>query len=179
MLYNRENGVEPPQHVCPRNYEGSSKVKETDAALHLYTELYEPSNKCLYLKAIVVDDDSSMRALLKHTITNPKGRLPQEMTEPEWLADQSHRTKMATKPVYYLANLAKSISPCTKADAIRFKRYYGHMIKTNRMKNISETMLASNAVVEHLFDNHEYCDERWCKPNRKKRKRRGGAYSVN
>ena len=28
-------------------------------------------------------------------------------------------------------------------------------------------MLASNTVVEHLFDNHEYYDEWWCKPKRK------------
>ena len=86
------NGIAPPQHVCPRNYEGSSKAMEADAALQLYTKLYESLNKCLYLKAIVADDDSSMRALLKHKTTNPKGRLPQEMLEPEWLADPSHRT---------------------------------------------------------------------------------------
>ena len=77
-----ENGVEPPQHIYPHNYEGSSKVMEVDAALHLYKELHESSNKCLYLKVIAADDDSSMRALIKHTTTNPKGRLPQEMPKP-------------------------------------------------------------------------------------------------
>ena len=25
-------------------------------------------------------------------------------------------------------------------------------------------MTASKAVVEHLFDNHEFCDVKWCKP---------------
>lgn len=48
------------------------------------------------------------------------------------------------------------------------------MIKTNRRKNISETMLASNAVVEYLFDNHEFCDEEWCKSKRKEWKQKGG-----
>ena len=38
------------------------------------------------------------------------------------------------------------------------------MIKTNRMKSISEIVRASKAMVEHLFGNHEYCDEKWCRP---------------
>ena len=37
------------------------------------------------------------------------------------------------------------------------------MIKTNRNKNISQIMTASKVVVEHLFDNHEFCDKKWCK----------------
>ena len=34
-----ENGEEPPDHVCPKNYDGSSKTMEADAARHLYKEL--------------------------------------------------------------------------------------------------------------------------------------------
>ena len=33
-----ENGEEPSNHICPKNYEDSSKVMETDSALHLYKE---------------------------------------------------------------------------------------------------------------------------------------------
>ena len=108
-----------------------------------------------------------MRPLLKYITTNRKGRLPPEIPESKWLADPSHRTKVVAKPVYLLASLATGVSTCTKVDDIIFKKYYGYMIKTNRMKNISEIMLVLNAVVEHLFDNYEYCDERWCKPKRK------------
>ena len=82
------------------------------------------------------------------------------MHEPKWLVDLSYCAKVVAKPVYLLASFANGVSTCTKLDAIRFKKYYGYMIKTNRMKNISEIMLASNAVVEYLFDNHKYCDER-------------------
>ena len=53
-----ENGEEPSDHVCPKNYDDSSKAMEVDVALHLYKELYHNSNKNLYRKAIVVDDDS-------------------------------------------------------------------------------------------------------------------------
>ena len=74
---------------------------------------------------------------------------------------------MVAKLVYLLASLTNSVNTYTKVDAIRFKKYYGYMIKNNRMKKISEIMLASNTVIEHLFDNHKYCDERWCEPKRK------------
>ena len=53
----KENGVYPSEHVCSRNYAGSSKATEIDAALHLHTELFESYNKCVFLKAIVADND--------------------------------------------------------------------------------------------------------------------------
>ena len=52
---------------------------EADAALQRYINLYNGSNKNIVLKAVVTDDDSSMRALLTHTSNNPKGRLPEAM----------------------------------------------------------------------------------------------------
>ena len=112
----------------------------------------------------MADDDSSMRSLLKHQTSNPKGRLPEDMPVPDWLADPSHRTKVVAKPIYFLASLSKNISSCTKVDAIRFKKYFGYTIKTNRNSSISQIMTASKAVAEHLFDNHEFCDVKWCKP---------------
>ena len=50
------------------------------------------------------------------------------------------------------------------------------MIKTNRTKSISEIERASKVVVEHLFNHHEYCDEKGCRPKlnaRLKRKEEG------
>ena len=38
------------------------------------------------------------------------------------------------------------------------------MIKTNRNKSIPEIVRSSKAVVEHLFGNHEFCDEKRCRP---------------
>ena len=86
------------------------------------------------------------------------------MPELEWLADPSHRTKVVAKPFYLLASLSKSQSTCTNVDAIRLKRYFGYMIKSNRMNEISEIVTASKAVVEHLFNKHMHCDEKWCRP---------------
>ena len=117
----KENDEEPPDHVCPKNYDDSSKAMKVDAALHLYKELYQPSNQNLYLKAIVVDDESSIWPLLKYRSIYPKGRLPEDMQVPNWLADPSHCTKVVAKSIYLLASLSKTISSCTKIDAIRFK----------------------------------------------------------
>ena len=60
---------------------------ESNAALQLYINVYNDSNKNIVLRAVVADDDSSMQALLTHKANNPKGRLSEEMPQPEWLAD--------------------------------------------------------------------------------------------
>ena len=91
---------------------------EADAALQLYINLYNGSNKNIVLKAVVVDDDSSIRALLTHKTVNPKGRLPEEMPQPEWLADPSHKTKVVAKTIFLLSTLPMSSSAYTKVDAI-------------------------------------------------------------
>ena len=38
------------------------------------------------------------------------------------------------------------------------------MIKTNRMKSISEIGRASKVVLERYFDCHTFCDEKWSRP---------------
>ena len=154
----KADNEEPPNHCCPKNYDGSSKAMEADAALQIYISLFQDSNKNIVLKAVVADDDSYMRALLTHKAINPKGRLPEEMPQPEWLADSSHRTKVVAKPIFLLSTLSMGSSACTKFDAIRFKKYFGYMIKENRSKKISEIVFASKAVVEYLFNCHDYCN---------------------
>ena len=43
---------------------------------------------------------------------------------------------------------------------------FDYMIKTYRDGTISEIKIASLAVIEYLFDNHGYCNSRWCRPTR-------------
>ena len=74
-------GEEPPDHIYPKHYEGYSKTKETDAALHFYKTMCYNSNGQLTLAVIVADDDSIMRALLRHvSFENKKGRFPTKNT---------------------------------------------------------------------------------------------------
>ena len=65
-------GEENPDHECPRNYRGSAKGMESDEALYLIQERHRESATEAYIEAIVVDDDSSMRAVLSHQESNKK-----------------------------------------------------------------------------------------------------------
>ena len=159
-------GQDSPSHDYPRNYTGVSKAMESDAVLSLYESMFYDSNKKITWKSIVLDDDSIVRALLEHPGNHPRGTLNVEITEPSWLADPSRRTKIVAKYIYALAALPKSQSTCTIIDAVRVKKHFGYMIKTNRGNTISEIKIASLAIIEHLFDNHVYCNSRWCRPKR-------------
>ena len=159
------NDTDPVPHKCPRNYHGSSKAMEADAALAAYEDLHRMSNGTVTIGHIIADDDSSMRSLLKHpTMHHRKGALPEDLPEPEWLADPTHRTKVMAKPFFGLAALGKNESECTNVDAIRIKIWWGYMIKFYRDHPIEEVRRAAKSILEHLFDDHTYCDVKWCKP---------------
>ena len=157
--------VNAKPHSCPRNYSGSSKAMEADAALEAYEELYEMSQGTTTIGWIIADDDSSMRSLLRHpTIHHPKGALPERLPEPQWLADPTHRTKCMAKPFFALVALGKTSTQCTRVDAFRIKQWWGYMIKYYRKYPIETVRKAAKAVVEHLFNDHRFCDIKWCKP---------------
>ena len=92
-----ENGEELSKHVYPKNYEDSSKSIEADAALHLYKIVYDGSNKNTYMRAILADNDSSMRSLRKGKIQRIQRKLPPDMPVLDWLVDPSHRTEVVAK----------------------------------------------------------------------------------
>ena len=162
--------VTAPPHKCPLNYDGSSKGMEVEAALDIVTRIGKEHNGRVFVKAIVSDDDSSMRALLKHKQNSKKGRLPSYLPEPKWLADPGHRTKSVSSKIYNLLKLKKSQSTCTKADAIRFKMNFGYMLNRNRGKTLQQISKASRAVIDHTFDKHDYCSTDWCIPKRDQEK---------
>ena len=153
----------PKPHSCPRNYTGSSKAMEPDAALAAYELLHQGTKGLVSLGHIITDDDSSMRSYLKHPTTeNPKGNLPTTMPEPQWLADPTHRTKIIAKHFYNLVSRGKKKTQCTRVDAGRIKRWWGHMVKMYRDAPYKRFKRAAKSVLEHLFDDHRYCDRKWC-----------------
>ena len=157
----------PKTHLCPKNYCASSKAMEADAALTLYLDLFESSDGTIALDYIVADDDCSMRAKLRHhTSAHKTGSLPDNIPEPSWLADPSHRCKVAVKPIFALASLGNQQSECTNVDVLRIKKYWGYMIKMYRNTSLDEIRHAAKQIVEHLFNNHDGCDPSWCKPRR-------------
>eukprot|EP00957_Ditylum_brightwellii_P016098 1212241-Ditylum_brightwellii.AAC.1 len=108
---------EPAAHKCVKSYEGSSKGMEAYTALELVE--HAKCHRGFIVGCIVANNDSSMKALLRHSYTElvanspnykwpriyPKkpdtlgvklrdaGKLPLDIPEPSWLADPTHRTK--------------------------------------------------------------------------------------
>ena len=155
-----------PDQECSMNYENSSKAMEADSALDLVTQIYDDYKSSVYVGRICSDDDSSMRAMLKHASNNKSGKLRDDIPEPSWLADPTHRCKCVAKGIYALATKAKASSHVTKCDAMRIKKYYSYFIKKNRDKSFDEMKKRCYAPLEHLFDNHEHCDATWCHKKR-------------
>ena len=117
------------------------------------------------------DDDSTMRAALKHPSIGvrgqfhktSKGKLDVQIPDPSFLADPRHRIKVMAKHIFYIVNDSKSQRRwCTRADALRLKKYWGYMIKKNREKIIEEFSAASKVPLEHIFNCHENCSAEWC-----------------
>ena len=155
----------------------------------IYKIVVEGWNSNVYfIGTIVSDDDTTMKAQLKHSFKklieanqmrkedwprtkgNTKkadtGRLPLEITPPNFLADPNHRKKVVGKHLYALAKLAKKASKVDKALALRLKDYWGAYLKQVRDRNFEtdgdEIMRLSKAPLEHCFNNHEFCSKTWC-----------------
>ena len=91
-------------------------------------------NRFFIIDVIVSDDDSTMRAVLKHpskgargqVLKSSKGKLHEDIPEPSLLADPSHRVKVVTKHIFSTVNKIKDIRcGCTKADTLRLKKRLG------------------------------------------------------
>ena len=100
-------------------------------------------NRFFIIDAIVSDNDSTIRAVIKHppkgargqVLKSSKGKLHTEIPEPSFLADPSHRVKVVAKHIFSIVNKSRDLRcGCTKVDALRLKNDWGYMIKKNREK---------------------------------------------
>jgi hypothetical protein len=153
------------------------------AAIQLLKYIFYNSNS--YVRIMVMDDDSSTVANCKHSYTEkiekglmtanewPKtekgnkrkdaGLLPIEIPEPESLADPTHRAKCVAAKIFGLQKKHGTRGTAvTGVDAHRIKLYWVHWQKQSRNKQFHEFKHNSNAVIEHLFNDHTYCSDDWC-----------------
>ena len=95
-------------------------------------------NQFFVVDIIVRDDDSTMRAVLKHPLIGfwgqvmktSKEKLDEEILEPSFLADPSNRVKVVDKHIFSIINEGRAQQcGCTKADALRMKKYWGYIIE--------------------------------------------------
>ena len=123
-------------------------------------------NRFFVIDIIVSNDESTMRAVLKHpskgaqgqVLKSLKGKLREDITEPSFLADPSHRMKVVAKHIFSIVNESRDLQcGCTKADALRLKKDWGYTIKNNRDKKIEELSEASKAPLEHMVNSHDNC----------------------
>ena len=177
------------KHECCSNYVGSSGGMEPQACLDLMTRMYD--NKKVLICKICCDDDASTRSMLQwsnadhmknnNTTTVPmvpitkgkntgklqpridKGMLPGHIPEPTFVADPNHRRKVLTGELYKLLTLkVKDRLTMSRMDVNRIGKNFGYMIKALPMMDESTYEAAGKAVLEHHFDNHEFCGP-WCR----------------
>ena len=94
------------------------------------------------------------------------GRLPIHIPEQTFLADFNHRVKVVGKSAYFLATQPKKESEVTKPMAERIKTNCGSILRQVRYldwaKDCEKIRKRVLAPIEHLFSNHEFCEESWC-----------------
>jgi len=171
-----------PDHKCTRNHEGSSGSMEPIAVLKMVVRMYQEHN--VVVSPIITDDDSSIKAKLKwsnanhmlktNTTTTPKiinsngnlvtrpdkGELPLDMDEPKFLADPIHRKKTLKGELYRLeSQKVANKKTLTKCDCVRISTNFAYMSRTLSTKTVDEYEHAAQAVLEHHFDNHEFCGD--------------------
>ena len=160
-ICNRQNNLSlSSPHKCLVNWSGSSGAMEAALAFDFVIKIDEMFKGLVYIKEIITDDDSTMRAHLKN-ITNG-GKLPDHILQAIFLADPSHRVKVMCKPIFAMVTNTKDPDKCKNVDATRIKRYTSYYIRQNRSRPLVEFVANAKAPIEHLFNDHSWCDASWC-----------------
>ena len=126
-------------------------------ALSMVDDIFRNTHEKTFIGEMVTDDDSTIRAVLSHN--EKKGRLAPDVPPPKFLADPGHRIKVMVKPIF--AKVSKT-KPIKNIDAMRIKKYTSCYIVQNREGDFNKFVANALAPIEHLFNEHSYCDAEWC-----------------
>ena len=158
----KQTNIKAREHDCIKNWDASSKAMEPHGILDLVCN--SATDRGYVTDWIVSDDDTSMRAILKHKKTDSdtdKGKLPSHIPEPIFKADPSHRVKVVAKYFYALKNQKVADSIMSGPIAARLKRSWRYMLKQNRFGTIDNFINAAKAPLHHTFNDHRFCGD-WC-----------------
>jgi hypothetical protein len=90
------------------------------------------------------------------------GKLLANVPEPAFVADPNHRKKVLTKDLRALnQKLVADKFGMSNMDVGRIRKNYGYMIRLLKRLDEDKYLDAGKAVLEHHFDNHQYCGG-WC-----------------
>jgi hypothetical protein len=174
---------------CWKNHTGTSGSMEPAGCVELVTETFDKYS--VVIKRLCCDDDSSIRAdcswsnadYMKNNNTEEvplvpkrvgkfkgqlqprpdKGKLPGHVPEPLFVADPNHRRKGLTGVLIGLDKEKVHIrQTMTRMDSTRIGKNFAYMARTLKERPCEEFVDAAKAVLEHHFDNHQYCGD-WCK----------------
>ena len=141
------------------NHTGSSGSMECALALAMLCEIHTSTTKKAHISQIVTDDDTTMRANIRHE--GNKAKLPLEIPEPKFLADPGHRIKVMLKGIFARASKTKDKNKIKTIDALRIKKYTSLYIHQNRTGDFKHFVANAMAPVEHLFNEHSFCSAQW------------------
>jgi hypothetical protein len=186
--------------TCWKSHNGTSGSMESAGCLELVVAIYEKQHAIV--RKLCCDDDSSIRAdcqwinadyLVNNNInvlpmvpkkvgTNKgklqprpdKGKLPAHVPEPLFVADLNHQRKGLTGELIKLdkSRLEVKLTMTRRMDSTRIGKNFAYMARTVKERPVCEFVDAAKAVLEHHFDNHQYCGE-WCKCNTKQLNKEG------
>ena len=103
------------------------------------------SNHFFIIYFFISDNDSTMWYVLKRPskgswgqfLKSSKEKLDEEILEPSFLVDPSHCMKVVSKHIFSIVNESRSQKyVCTKADDLQLNKYWGYIIKNNRLKKL-------------------------------------------
>ena len=120
--------VQVKAHNCVQNYPTDESSKGMEAAAILDMSINCITERKFVMRTIVSDDDSVMRAHVRHKISDAKsdkGKLPPWIHQPDFMADPSHRIKTIAKHFYKLALQRIAESRVSKPMAKRLKKKLG------------------------------------------------------
>ena len=97
---------EAEEHECPNNSEGSPKITKYSAILKMVEDAFY--NHFFIINVIVSKNDSTIRAVIKHTSKGARGqvmksskvKIDEEIPEPPFLAYPSHCVKVLAKQIF-------------------------------------------------------------------------------
>jgi hypothetical protein len=180
-----KKGIKHDADVCPKNYAGSAKGMEAAGAAKIVSRFFENMVQKCYIACLVTDDDSSVlknvthsywELLVAHRITEdelPRYANGQKKTDNcllpllhpaiQLLANKGHHVRGYSRILFSEAYKSKKDGcGCTKMDAEWMKHRLSWTLRLHSSGTYEQFKKAVVAVLEHHFDNHDYCAD-WCK----------------
>jgi len=160
-------------HLCTRNYDGTSGAMEVADLLLMMIETEAKYEGQIFLDYVVTDDDTKKKQIISHAKYFPNGKnniggcLPLSIPEPNWYANLNHRAKCVAGAFFELTKGNKSATWAHKLDNFMIKKYYSYYIKYNRSWGIIWFAKHAMARLNHLFDDHSLFNNSWCHKKRK------------